>query len=463
MPAELLLLMREGCRIFETEQLQFGVATPRREREVKGLTTGVRIALLRLNDGIAEEELVSSTMQTDGSASLPLLFFALDQLGRLGALSYRASGDDGPLATASSSAPFTFRRRAGDDETRHRFSRFALMRRVGERMVIETARSAVRIVIDDLRAVAFIAAMSVPSRFGDCATSSGLSAGEAAALGSLLLSCGVFADEDEENGALAWWDFHDLLFHARSRVGRHLGSYGGTYPFRDRFEPLPSRKPAMSGDALDLYRPDLERLRTADIPFTSVLEGRRSVRTFGNPPIHLQQLGEFLYRAARERGMDQAGRPYPGGGAIYELEIYLSVGSCVDLPVGLYHYSPREHRLSRLMTRPELIKAMFRDATQPGFDSPQVLLTMAARFGRIFWKYESMGYALILKDVGALFQTMYLVAEAMGLGACAIGGGDSDLFATATGLDYYAETSVGELVIGSRTDGDQRGSAPWET
>jgi len=31
---------------------------------------------------------------------------------------------------------------------------------------------------------------------------------------------------------------------------------------------------------------------------------------------------------------------------------------------------------------------------------------MAACFGRIFLKYESMGYALILEDIGMLFQTI---------------------------------------------------------
>jgi hypothetical protein len=45
---------------------------------------------------------------------------------------------------------------------------------------------------------------------------------------------------------------------------------------------------------------------------------------------------------------------------------------------------------------------------------------------------------------------MYLAATAMGLAPCALGAGDSDLFARATGIDYYAETSVGEFLLGSR-------------
>lgn len=450
MGAGLVLLMRDGCRILETRHEEFAVTTPNRRTKIEGLPPSVRSALLRLHGtGVAEEELVDAA---GDARNLPLLFFALDELGRLGALSYRAQSTRGPLATASSPAPFTLYASTVEPETRYALSRFAMLRRVGNQMVIETVRSALQIVIDDARAIAFVAALAVPPGLNGCAATSGLSESEGAALGSLLLGCGVLADETESGSALAWWPFHDLLFHARSRFGRHHGRYGGTYPLRDRFEQLPAAKPAMSEDFVDLYRPDINGLRATDRSFTSVIEDRRSWRSFGNPPVTLRQIGEFLYRAARARGAaEQAGaRPYPGGGAVYELEIYLCVQSCLDLPAGLYHYAPAEHRLYRLPASAGITTAVMRDATQSGFDSPQVLLTIAARFGRIFWKYESMAYALILKDLGALFQTMYLVAEAMGLGACAIGGGDSDLFANAAGLDYYIETSVGEFVIGSR-------------
>jgi SagB-type dehydrogenase family enzyme len=81
---------------------------------------------------------------------------------------------------------------------------------------------------------------------------------------------------------------------------------------------------------------------------------------------------------------------------------------------------------------------------------PQVLLVVAARFGRLMWKYETMAYALLLKDVGVLYQTVYLVGTAMGLAVCALGGGDAGDFAAASGLDYLAEGSVGEILLGSR-------------
>ena len=82
----------------------------------------------------------------------------------------------------------------------------------------------------------------------------------------------------------------------------------------------------------------------------------------------------------------------------------------------------------------------------------QVLVLLGARFARMSWKYESMAYATVLKDVGVVYQTMYLVTCAMGLAGCALGGGNSDLFAAAAGTDYYEESSVGEFVLGTPED-----------
>jgi SagB-type dehydrogenase family enzyme len=81
-------------------------------------------------------------------------------------------------------------------------------------------------------------------------------------------------------------------------------------------------------------------------------------------------------------------------------------------------------------------------------DAPQVLITIAARFGRVSWKYSSLAYALILKDVGVLTQTLYLMATEMGLGGCAIGSSNIDLFARMTGIEFHIEGAVGQFAIG---------------
>ena len=86
-----------------------------------------------------------------------------------------------------------------------------------------------------------------------------------------------------------------------------------------------------------------------------------------------------------------------------------------------------------------------------------VLITVASRFGRVSWKNARMAYATTLKDVGVLMQTMYLVATAMDLSPCVLGGGDADAFSKAAGTDYYAESSVGEFLLSGPPCDDRTG------
>ena len=76
------------------------------------------------------------------------------------------------------------------------------------------------------------------------------------------------------------------------------------------------------------------------------------------------------------------------------------------------------------------------------------MITIAARFGRTSWKYSSIAYALILKDAGVLVQTLYMMATGMGLGGCAIGIANIDLFAKMTGVEFHVEGPVGQFAIG---------------
>jgi SagB-type dehydrogenase family enzyme len=148
-----------------------------------------------------------------------------------------------------------------------------------------------------------------------------------------------------------------------------------------------------------------------------------------------------------------AARPYANAGGLYELDLHVLVNRCEGLDAGLYRHDAERHALHRRPASPADLDALLADASMATAiprAQLQLLVVVAARFQRTAWKYESIAYSLVLKDAGVLIDTMYLVATAMGLAPCAVGCGNSDLFARAAGLDYYAETSVGELLLGSR-------------
>src|SRR5207237_10667166 len=131
--------------------------------------------------------------------------------------------------------------------------------------------------------------------------------------------------EEERSAALQQWEPHDLLFHAQSRLGRHTGTFAGTFRFRGAIPPLPALRVA-SGPSIALHRPDLSTLVAHDPPFAAVLERSSSIREYGEPAA--VPLGELLYRVARVKevrrrdDMESAFYNYPAGGARSEPVVY---------------------------------------------------------------------------------------------------------------------------------------------
>ncbi len=398
----------------------------------------------------------------------------LDALDRAVMLCRSAGMEENPWATlVPCTAAFRFSPQPVRPGACYRLSRFALFRRVGNEMVLESPLSPARLVVRDWRVAAVIAILAndvnaselrdaVPGiQIEDVEALLGLM--EVAELAGCVNTAGRL-DEDEKQ-ELVPWEFHDLAFHARSRSGRHDARVGATFRFRERtgWPPVsgpPVFKDPMRGERLPLYHPPIAEPQSRAPSLTRVLDTRRSIRRFGEQPITAVQVGEFLFYATRvvEPSPPAAWpkRPYPSAGACYELECYLAVGKCAGLPAGLYHYQASEHDLNQLPSAKDDVAELVGDAWHAAGrkDAPQVLVILAARFGRVTVKYESIAYALILKNAGVLMQTMHLVATALGLAGCPIGSGNSDLFARATGLNYYEEGSVGEFLLGSHSEDD---------
>jgi SagB-type dehydrogenase family enzyme len=351
-------------------------------------------------------------------------------------------------------------------------SRFAWIRREGEAVIAETSLGPHAVVLEDARAQTLFLAFAAPRRpDADLAEQLHLPLEAALEVVSVLREASLLINQEqaaaEEEPPLAVWEFHDLLFHARSRPGRHRGRSGGTFRFLDRLAPAPALPPARWTETVALERPDFERLERDDPPLARVQSVRRSIRNYGERPLGISELGEFLSRVGRvedywetpipgpqPNSIAFVAKPYPSGGSLYELELYTAVSACDGLEPGLYHYEAGVHRLARASAATaELADLLSQGAAEMGTatSSMQVMIVITARFARLAWKYEAIAYELVLKHVGALLQTMYLVSTAMGLAPCAIGTGDSDLFARASGIAYYEESAVGEFALGSRS------------
>ncbi|HEY3967708.1 MAG TPA: SagB family peptide dehydrogenase [Planctomycetaceae bacterium] len=471
--------------------------------ELRRLTPDVLAALERLAPpGEDEERLAESILAGGNVDSLARWHYHVNHLRQRGLIRRSLYADGKRLATVSplcrmyppSSRPVSDSGLLADKGHRppgngsidshsaataaYVLSRFAYLRREGDKLVLESPLAHARVVFDDPRVMPILGALAAPTTFSKLVERvDDLAPADLQALLSLLqevkLVDEVAADAPPSQCSAASgndsardvWEFHDLLFHSRSRGGRSDGRFGGTYRFANR-PPPPAMKSISHREAHELYRPDIEQLERDDPPLARVQNHRRSIRSYGAQPITARQLGEFLYRVGRvnKRWRDEAhapsgpvsmeftSRPYPAGGGLYELEFYAVVRSCQDLEPGLYHYDPELHQLARISRMTGECDSLLNDAASSAgiaANTLQVLIILTARFERIAWKYESIAYSLVLKDVGVVLQTMYLAATAMNLAPCALGCGDSDLFARAAETDYFVETSVGEFLLGS--------------
>ena len=284
----------------------------------------------------------------------------------------------------------------------------------------------------------------------------------------LVLKLNGTADDglrrSEGDANLVLWDFHDLLFHTHSTEGRQANPIGGLYPYAGIINPPPAVRPSWPGKAIDLRSIPADPSQAVSV-VARLLRERRSTRDFDDDrPITLGELARFLDCTARiqakwksEADLGEGGpevayaaRPYPSGGSAYELELYLAVANCKGLGRGFYHYDADRHALVPIDAGARELETMLASAefAMGTPSSPQILITIAARFNRVSWKYSSLAYSLILKDVGVVMQTLYMMATEMKLGGCAIGTNNIDLFAKMTGMDFHVEGPVGQFALG---------------
>lgn len=457
---DLLVELHDEYTLVQKGGNTLSLSGPDRSRSIQCRSAGVYDAMLEIDDGTSTREELKQFVRgpvTDGT--LVELLQLMRHLEQIGAIQYSLSTDDRTLAVLKPmSRSFQYATPEITTADTCRISRFTCMRRMDDSFIAENPRGHGYVKLVKPETVQLLHMLSRSRNVSDIVT--GVDSFSAPYLGALLqmfLSTEII-DRDEPPEDERTWEFHDLYFHARSRDPRHYGGDGATFRFGDSIDPPPHLDPPGAEDTISLPKPKLDKLKQEDPSFTDVMESRRSIRTYSETPPTKKEIGEFLYRSARIKNVDNSGeyttttRVYPGAGALYEFEIYPVINDATNLENGLYYYHPGNHQLLRQSGMTSPVKNLVKRARISTGDQltpdVQVLFLIGARFRRMSWKYETVAYSLTLKNLGVLYQTFYLTASVMNLAPCALGTGDSDLFCQATGTDYLRQNSVGEFLLG---------------
>lgn len=203
--------------------------------------------------------------------------------------------------------------------------------------------------------------------------------------------------------------------------------------------------------------------RSAPTALDALFDARATCRNFDTAGVLPQTaFAHVLERVFGARGQVHAAddfdvmkRTSPSGGALHPTEAYLIVRRVEGIAPGLYHYRPADHALQPLPAPEDLDHlAWIAVAGQQWFADAHVLVALAPRFVRNYWKYRNhaKAYRVAILDVGHLSQSLLLTATELGLGAFVTAAINEVDIERAFGLTGYVDGPLAVCGFGPRGD-----------
>jgi len=179
----------------------------------------------------------------------------------------------------------------------------------------------------------------------------------------------------------------------------------------------------MEAEVIALPAPRLE----SDVSLEEALRRRRSVRSYAEEPLTLEEIGQLFWAAqgiTDERGF----RTAPSAGALYPLELYAVTDET------LYHYLPHGHQAER--RRIEDWRAPLCEAalSQEWVCQAPVIFVITAVYARTAVKYGQRAVRYVRLEAGHAAQNLLLQVVALDLGAVPVGAFYDDQVQAALGL-----------------------------
>ena len=158
------------------------------------------------------------------------------------------------------------------------------------------------------------------------------------------------------------------------------------------------------------------------------LANRRSHRKYQDKELSAEQLSQILWAAygvtepLNHPALRGGFRTAPSAGAAYPFEIYVVIGNVAGIEAGVYKYISQEHKILRTIDRDLRAELCAATMGQNMVKDAPFTVVYTAIFSRMTNRYGERGrerYVCI--DLGHSAQNIYLQAEALSLGTCAIG------------------------------------------
>ncbi len=160
-----------------------------------------------------------------------------------------------------------------------------------------------------------------------------------------------------------------------------------------------------------------------DLSLERALEQRRTVRSFKDVHLTMQQFSQLLWAA---QGITEHGgfkRAAPSGGTLYPADVYTVIGdTCVEsLSAGIYHFEPRDYSINLVSGGDKRKDVALASLDQMWMAEAPVMFVLTAEYDRTTVKYGDRGTRYALIEIGHIGQNIFLQCQSLGLESGIVG------------------------------------------
>jgi len=219
-------------------------------------------------------------------------------------------------------------------------------------------------------------------------------------------------------------------------------------------EPLPALELEVAKTIERINLPDFKIIPLSEQNIIALIEKRETLRNYKADGLLLEELTYLLWGTQGVKTITDypvTRRTVPSAGSRHPFETYLLVNRVERLEPGLYRYLALEHKLAQLPTAEDIKEKLTRACLQQDHvRNSAVTFFWVAIPIRTIWRYCQRGYRYMFLDAGHVCQNLYLMAESINCGVCAIAAYDDDLVNQALGLDGKTLFTIYIATLGKR-------------
>lgn len=173
----------------------------------------------------------------------------------------------------------------------------------------------------------------------------------------------------------------------------------------------------------DLPKPEDIKIEGGDL--RKAIENRESIRTYSNEFMTMDELAWLLWTTQGVKIVHDkkiyTKRTVPSAGARHAFETYVLVNKVDGLKPGVYRYLPLDHKLVEY----DFTEGIQEKLAEAAYNQKMVMNGTATFIWvaipyRMSWRYVERGYRYLHLDAGHVCQNLYLAAESIHSGVCAI-------------------------------------------